>query len=251
MAQAPQARVVLTGRSALDASRQARFDELSAQTGQLSYRQVDLCDLDQVRQLIVRLQDDYGRLNGILHSAGMIADNFILKKTSAKFSEVLAPKVSGTFNLDQASKDLDLDFFVLFSSIASVTGNVGQADYVTANAFMDQFAAYRNQQVVEKQRHGRTRSINWSLWQAGGMELHASSQKMVQQLTGMQAIQTSTGLDAFSRSLAQPYDQMLVVEGLRSKISSYLQKMRIFKPVSGEPITAPVQIASVETVSTV
>src|SRR5204863_10185632 len=168
-----------------------------------------------------------GQLNGILHSAGMIADNFILKKGGAEFIEVLAPKVTGTFNLDEASKDVELDFFVLFSSIAGAMGNPGQADYAVANGFMDQFAAYRNAQVAAGQRHGRTRSINWSLWQAGGMRLDPATLALVKQATGLQPIETATGIEAFYRSLAFPYDRILVVEGIQGAIEAYLQRERM------------------------
>ncbi|PYS19613.1 MAG: hypothetical protein DMG11_31485, partial [Acidobacteria bacterium] len=60
-----EARVMLTGRSALSADKQARLDGLSAQAGRLSYRQLDLGDLDQVQQLIAAIRDEYGQLNGI------------------------------------------------------------------------------------------------------------------------------------------------------------------------------------------
>ncbi|HXH41922.1 MAG TPA: SDR family NAD(P)-dependent oxidoreductase [Thermoanaerobaculia bacterium] len=205
------ARVVLTGRSPISADAQAIMDELS--TDRLTYRQVDLTDLDQVSRLIVGIHEEYGQLHGILHSAGMIADNFIVKKTSAEFGAVLAPKVTGTFNLDEASKEVDLDFFVLFSSFAGAMGNLGQADYATANGFLDQFATYRNRRAVSKQRHGRTRSINWPLWEAGGMGIEQASLDLLRQTTGMHPMQTATGMQAFHRSLTMPYDQILVVEG--------------------------------------
>ncbi|MBZ5509118.1 MAG: SDR family NAD(P)-dependent oxidoreductase [Acidobacteriia bacterium] len=213
LAQSREARVVLTGRSALDAEKQSLLDKLSAPVGRVSYRQVDLGNLDQVKQLIVAIQDAHGQMKGILHSAGMIADNFILKKDRAEFSKVLAPKVMGTYNLDQATQHAELDFFVLFSSIAGAMGNVGQADYAAANGFMDQFAAYRNGQVAAKQRYGGTRSINWGAWQAGGMGTDAANWEMLQEATGMQAMQTATGVEAFYRSLVLPCDQMLIAEG--------------------------------------
>jgi polyketide synthase PksL len=197
--------VVLTGRSASSGD--------AHPSPRQSYRQADLGNLDQVRQLVESIRSEYGRLDGVLHSAGMIADNFILGKESEEFRRVLAPKVTGTMNLDEATRDVALDFFVLFSSVAGATGNAGQADYAVANAFMDHFAAYRNRQVAARQRHGRTRSINWPLWQAGGMSIDAASREMMQRATGMRAMRTETGLQAFHRSLASPYDQTLVVEG--------------------------------------
>src|SRR6185436_10221139 len=82
-----------------------------------------------------------------------------------------------------------------------------------ANGFMDQFAAVRNRQVAAGQRHGRTRSINWPLWQAGGMEIAAAGRELLERATGMRPMQTATGMEAFHRSLALPYDQVLVAEG--------------------------------------
>src|SRR5262249_16823789 len=67
-----QARVVLTGRSALSAEKQALLDGLSSQPGRASYRHADISDLDQVTQLITAIKDEYGQLNGILHCAGII-----------------------------------------------------------------------------------------------------------------------------------------------------------------------------------
>jgi len=247
LGQTRQARVVLTGRSALSPEKQARLDGLSAHAGRLSYRQVDLGDLDQVKRLMAGIREEHQQLNGILHSAGMLADNFILKKASAEFSQVLAPKVIGTFNLDQATHDVELDFFVLFSSIASALGNPGQADYATANGFMDQFAANRNRQVAAKQRHGRTRSINWSLWQAGGMSIDPATRELVQQTTGVQPMQTATGLQAFYRSLALQSDQIMVVEGTQPKITNYLRKARIFEPPSNTETAAPYHYANAQT----
>ncbi|HEX8616168.1 MAG TPA: SDR family NAD(P)-dependent oxidoreductase, partial [Thermoanaerobaculia bacterium] len=213
LTQTRHARVVLTGRSSLTVEKQDRLDRLYAQPGRMTYRQVDLGDADAVRELIVSIEDEVGQLNGIVHSAGMIADNFILKKESGEFSDVLAPKVAGTFNLDQASRDVELDFFVLFSSIAGAMGNVGQVDYATANAFMDQFAALRNRQAAAGERYGRTRAVNWPLWQAGGLSLDRASRDLVQKNTGIESLQTSTGIEAFYRSLALPYDQILVAQG--------------------------------------
>ncbi|MCU1349408.1 MAG: pksN 10, partial [Acidobacteria bacterium] len=213
LAQTREARVVLTGRSPLTTGKQTLLDGLTTQAGRVTYRQLDLGDAGQVAQLVADTRDSHGRLDGVLHSAGMIADRFLLKKAGTQFREVLAPKVIGTFHLDQATQDLELDFFVLFSSIAGAMGNLGQADYATANGFMDQFAAYRNTQVAAGQRHGRTRSINWPLWQDGGMTIDAAARELMAQATGLQPMQTATGLQAFHRSLALPCDQLLVLEG--------------------------------------
>ncbi len=228
------ARVVLTGRSPLVAD-QALFNGLFVQSDRVSFRQLDLTDFEQVSQLIASIRSESGRLDGILHSAGMVADGFILKKESGQFREVLAPKVTGTFHLDEASRDVELDFFVLFSSVAGALGNVGQADYAAANGFMDRFAAYRNRQVAAGQRHGRTRSINWPLWRAGGMSIDPTTQELLEQTTGMHPMRTATGIDAFHRILALPHDEVLVAEG------DLAQMRRAFVPASAVVVASRVE----------
>src|SRR5260370_5989708 len=140
---------------------------------------------------------------------------------------------------EQAVNGVEMDLFVLFSSVAGAMGNVGQADYAAANGFMDQFAAYRNRQVAAKQRHGRTRSINWGLWQAGGLRMDAASQEMLQQATGVQPMQTATGMQAFYRSLSLPSDQVLVLEGEVTRM-----RRALFAGVPLPPELPPAQAAT-------
>ncbi|NOU17196.1 MAG: SDR family NAD(P)-dependent oxidoreductase [Bacteroidales bacterium] len=211
--QTSKVKIILTGRSELSAKKQAILNELPAERGQIIYQQLDITNLEQVNQVISKIKNDYKQLNGIIHCAGLILDNFILKKTVSEFSRVIMPKVTGTFNLDQASQDIELDFMVLFSSIVGVMGNLGQADYAVANGFMDQFAAYRNKLVNKKLRKGKTLSINWPLWQDGGMSIDQATKDMMQQAMGMQPMQTSTGIQAFYNSLKLQYDQAFIMEG--------------------------------------
>jgi polyketide synthase PksN len=245
LSQASGARVVLAGRSSLSEGKQAVLDGLSSK-GRVIYRQADVGDPEQVRQLIASIVDEHGRLDGILHIAGLIADDFILKKNAGDFRAVLMPKVTGTVNLDQASRDLDLDFFVLFSSLTGVAGNPGQADYAVANGFMDQFATYRNRQVAAKQRHGRTKSINWPLWEAGGMGVDPATREMLQQNTGGQPMRTATGIKAFYGILAAPYDQMLVMEGDLARIRRALLAGPAASPSAAAVLPAAAAVAAPE-----
>ncbi|WP_028981302.1 SDR family NAD(P)-dependent oxidoreductase [Sporocytophaga myxococcoides] len=210
--QSKNAKVILTGRSELSTEKLALLDKLPCDKGQVVYKQLDISNLDQVSQLISSVKKDYNQLNGIIHSAGMISDNFIIKKTAKEFNEVLSPKVIGTYNLDLATKDTDLDFMVLFSSGASITGNSGQSDYAVANGFMDQFAILRNELAAQNKRFGRTISFNWALWQEGGMGADQESQKWMQK-RGMYPMSTEAGMCVFYQGLNLQYNQMLVAQG--------------------------------------
>ncbi|HET8797018.1 MAG TPA: SDR family NAD(P)-dependent oxidoreductase, partial [Thermoanaerobaculia bacterium] len=220
---------------------------MSQYGGRVSYRQVDLLDLEQVRRLVDAIRSEHGRIDGILHCAGMIADDLIVKKESDRFAAVLAPKVRGTYNLDQATGDDNLQFFMMFSSIAGAAGNVGQADYACANGFMDQFAAWRNRLVAEGQRRGVTRAINWPLWQEGGMEIDSATRAHLLQTIGVVPMQTATGLEVFQRSLVWPHDQLLVAEGMRPRIRAYLQQTGLFEPPAVQQTTVAVsQTAAID-----
>ncbi|NOU17183.1 MAG: SDR family NAD(P)-dependent oxidoreductase [Bacteroidales bacterium] len=239
------ATVIITGRSELTVEIQNTLSKFPVGMGRLIYKQVDITILDQVKQLFSTIIEENKHLNGIIHSAGMILDSFILKKTSLEFCNVLAPKVTGTFNLDEASKDINLDFLVLFSSVTGAMGNLGQADYAAANGFMDQFSFYRNRLVDKKLRHGRTLSINWPLWQEGGMHIDTTSKDMLHQVTGILPMQTSTGIQAFYQSLSLQYSQTMVMEGYVTKMRSILLEDQSNKAVLAQVVTGTMKTASV------
>ena len=144
------ATVILSGRSALTAEHQAILDTLAAAGLTVEYHQADVADRAAVDQLIADIHGTHGALNGIIHSAGIINDNFILKKSTAELQQVLAPKVAGLIHLDEATQQQALDLFICFSSTSGAFGNPGQADYAAANAFMDQYAQYRQDLVGDR-----------------------------------------------------------------------------------------------------
>ena len=86
---------------------------------------------------------EYGRLDGVIHAAGIGAGGVIQIKTHEIAERVLAPKVAGALALARALEGVPLDFFVLCSSIDGVPSEAGgQADYCAANVYLDAFAAY-------------------------------------------------------------------------------------------------------------
>ncbi|MFZ5635022.1 MAG: SDR family NAD(P)-dependent oxidoreductase [Pseudomonadota bacterium] len=210
---APGAHVVLGGRSVLTEERRPLLEALAGDRGRASYRQIDLEDAADVARAVSAIVAERGRLDGVLHSAGMIADNFILKKSVEEFGRVLAPKVLGTAHLDAATRDLDLELFALFSSMAGPLGNPGQADYAAANAFLDAFAEHRAAEVAAGRRRGRTLSIDWPLWESGGMAIERVAQEVLESSTGLRPMRTATGLRAFRRMLALDAAGAMAIEG--------------------------------------
>lgn len=83
-------------------------------------------------------------LRGILQMSMVLRDQSFLKMTSIEWHEAVTPKVSGTMHLHEATKNTELDFFVLFSSLSGIIGMPGQANYAAANTFLDAFVQYRH-----------------------------------------------------------------------------------------------------------
>ncbi len=132
--------LVLTGRAeALDKDRSARLRRLAPTGARVLYQPVDVTDRAAVIALVRGIQEEHGTLDGIIHGAGVIADNYILNQTENERKTVMAPS-ERLINLDEAAKDVRLDFFILFSSLAGGMGNPGQAGYAATNAFMDVYA---------------------------------------------------------------------------------------------------------------
>ncbi|KAF3469296.1 SDR family NAD(P)-dependent oxidoreductase [Streptomyces sp. Tu 3180] len=236
--QAKDARLVLVGRSPETEQSRRILERLRASGAEVSYEPVDVADRAAVSALVRRIRRTAGTIHGVVHSAGVIEDDFILRKSEGRFREVLAPKVSGLVNLDEATGDLDLDFFVAFSSGAAVTGNVGQADYAAANAFMDAFAEYRQGLVADGRRSGRTLSINWPLWAEGGMGTDAGTRTVLRDRFGILPLERGAGIGAFSRCLHTNHHQVLVAAGHADRIRKALTMQR-----AGEH-TAPVTTAT-------
>ncbi|WP_234386658.1 SDR family NAD(P)-dependent oxidoreductase [Streptomyces sp. ERV7] len=176
------ATVVLTGRSPLDAEQSRALDALRAAGLRVDHRRTDVTDRAAVDGLMAYVEDTHGPLTGIVHSAGVLSDDFIVRKTSEELARVLAPKVSGLVNLDEASKGHPLELFICFSSTSGAFGNPGQADYAAANAFMDAYAVHRNRLVGDGLRHGMTLSVNWPLWEDGGMQVDDATKEQLRQM---------------------------------------------------------------------
>lgn len=217
-----KAQVFLSGRSALDKSRQAFLHELEEQGGRVHYLQGDVARPAEVKAMLQDILRQAGTLHGIIHGAGVIEDAYIAEKDPAAMARVWAPKVAGVLALDAATQDLDLNFFALFSSLTGSFGNAGQADYAGANAFLDQFAVARNRQASAGQRRGHTVSLAWPLWQDGGMTMDVQNERLLQQRSGLTPMNTEAGIAAFHQALGADAGHVLVLHGDGKKIRAKL-----------------------------
>jgi acyl transferase domain-containing protein/acyl carrier protein len=124
----------------------------------------DVADAVQTAAFVEEFHDEgWPAIRGVFHAAGVVEDQLMLRLDAETFARVLRPKVDGSLALHEATKNLKLDFFTLFSSISSVLGQFGQAHYAAGNAFMDHLAHWRQGRGLP----GTT--INWGPWAEVGL----------------------------------------------------------------------------------
>jgi len=126
-------------------------------------RQGDVSKPKDVESILTEIQDGLTPLKGIIHAAGVIDDGILAQQNWERFEKVMAPKISGAWFLHHFTKDMDLDFFVLFSSMAAILGSGGQGNYAAANAYLDALASHRRSIGLP------ALSINWGAWSETGM----------------------------------------------------------------------------------
>ncbi|HYR82565.1 MAG TPA: SDR family NAD(P)-dependent oxidoreductase [Terriglobia bacterium] len=155
--------LTLVGRSAPSAKTQEAIAELKEYGAHCMVASVDVSDEQQVRNLLSTIRESMPPLRGIIHAAGILANNLLVNLDEARFRSVMPSKVTGAWHLHNLTADTPLDFFVLFSSLASLIGSHGQGNYAAANAFLDGLAVYRRSLGLPGL------AIAWGPWSEIGM----------------------------------------------------------------------------------
>ncbi|MDA5629157.1 MULTISPECIES: type I polyketide synthase [Agrobacterium] len=137
-----------------------RIEELG---GKAAYFACDIANANDVERTVVAVEETLGKVTGIIHGAGLLADKRIEKKTAEDFTAVFDTKVRGLQNLMQALRPEAIRHLVLFSSVSGFFGNAGQTDYAMANEALNKFA----HRFKANYPDAFVRSIGWGPWDSG------------------------------------------------------------------------------------
>jgi NADP-dependent 3-hydroxy acid dehydrogenase YdfG len=140
----------------------ATLEALRAASASVRYHAVDVRDGAAVGVLMDDIYARYGRLDGVIHGAGVLEDRLVPDKTAESFARVYETKVDGARALIAGLRG-DVRFVVLFGSVSGVFGNRGQVDYSAANDALDTLAH------ASSRRSGRVIAVDWGPWAGGGM----------------------------------------------------------------------------------
>ncbi|MGG1149685.1 type I polyketide synthase [Bacillus wiedmannii] len=165
-------------------------------------RCINVSDINAMSQMRDEIKRVYGKINGVIHAAGVPGDGFLFKKGIEAFNEVFSPKVYGTWILGHLFKEEQLDFFLLFSSGLSILSEPGHGDYSAANSFIDSFASSYSKQGT------KTLAINWSTWKETGMAVdHGFNYDSI-----FKAITTENALEKLHLALNKKVRKVLIGE---------------------------------------
>jgi NADPH:quinone reductase-like Zn-dependent oxidoreductase/acyl carrier protein len=196
--------LVLVGRSEPTLEARQAIEAMERAGAQVVVDRFDVGDAGSVDAAFVRWARDLPPVRGIVHAAGLLDDGTLLQQTPERFRRVMAPKVEGAWNLHRASLDSPLDFFLLFSSAASMLGSAGQANYAAANQFLDALAHYR------RARNLPAVSINWGPWSDVGLAARPDRGGRLG-IAGIESLSLRQGVEALGRVMISDVSQVLVM----------------------------------------
>ncbi len=208
--------LILTARRDVSTVAPEQVKELEKLGATVRCISVDIGDEAAVEKLFAQVATESKPLGGIIHGAGVLNDGFLMNQSMATFEKVMAPKLVGAWNLHQATKGIALDFFVLFSSLSSLLGAPGQANYAAANGFLDGLATLRRKQGLA------ATAINWGPWSEVGMAANESVEANAK-ASGVNFIPPADGLAWFEQVLEQQPVQRGLIDVDWAQLASNMQ----------------------------
>lgn len=198
--------IVLLGRTPPNETARQAISKLEQHEARVVFLQADVANKTDLARAFAELKThELPALRGVVHTAGLIDDSLLINLNLERFQYVMGPKVAGAWNLHQLTLDQSLDFFVLFSSAASVLGSPGQGNYAAANAFLDALANYRRNLDLP------ALSINWGPWSYIGMSVHIDQTERLSRF-GVVPIDVDSGFRTLDRLLREDVTQALVMQ---------------------------------------
>ena len=190
----------------------------------LVVRQGDVTQEESLGKIVAEIKNSFPPLKGVIHTAGVLDDAILATVSPEKLTKVMNPKIVGVNHLHNLTLDCHLDFFILFSSVASMLGSIGQGNYAIANSYLDSFSAYRQSLGLP------ALSINWGTFDVG---MATSTQKTLTAI-GIETIPASVGIsllgklnqqDNFSVGVINVNWNRIVNQFPQLSQSSYLQNI--------------------------
>lgn len=208
---------------------QSTLNRIKEAGGNAHYLQVDITNIEDLKK---QLSPHKTKITGLLHGAGALADKHIEDKKESDFEMVYGVKVDGLKNIINLIPPEQLDFLILFSSVAGFYGNIGQSDYSLSNEILNKFAHHLKQ--VHPSCH--VLAVDWGPWDGG---MVTPQLKRILTKKNIQVISLKEGTATLIELLREPNSSPQWVVGSplpfpSLKVKNDLQSYRIFRQLSLE-----------------
>jgi len=198
--------IVLTGRNATPEAAQNMFGAAEINSTAIHVVAADISRDEDVRRLLQAISNELPPLKGVVQSAGVLDDGILAQLDWDRFSPLFEPRVYGSWLLHEHTKSLELDFFILKSSVLSLLGSAGQGNYTASSAFLDSLAAHRRASNLP------ATAINWSAWSGGGLAAASGARgEAMWSSLGVKFISPDLALQAFDKLMHRDVDQIAVI----------------------------------------
>ena len=172
------------------------MQSIKALGAEAHYLACDVCDHKKLKKHLKALQEETGKVTGIIHGAGVLADKFIEQKSVQDFESVFNTKIVGLASMFSAIDLKELKHLALFSSAAGFFGNPGQSDYAMANDVLNKLALYMRSHFDDC----RIYSFNWGPWDGG---MVTPQLKKLFEARGVELIDIKEGAELFQNYLCE------------------------------------------------
>jgi NAD(P)-dependent dehydrogenase (short-subunit alcohol dehydrogenase family)/acyl carrier protein len=220
--------VVIASRHASDTAEKVFKSELAALGAEVRIVSADVSNGRDVERVFSEIAATPWPLRGVVHAAGVLDDGVVRALTWDRMVRVLAPKVTGAWNLHLQTQKMELDFFVLFSSATALLGSSGQANHAAANAFLDSLAQYRRARGLS------ALSIGWGAWE----EIGAAAERGVSdrfRSKGIGSLTPAEGWENLERLMGSSAAYVAVIPIDWSNVDSELTASPFFRGLRIEP----------------
>jgi acyl transferase domain-containing protein/selenocysteine lyase/cysteine desulfurase len=225
--------LVLLGRNPPSAAARAEVGAWELAGAHVAVVQADVSDAQKLAEALVQISASLPPLRGVIHAAGVLSDGVLDRQPWEEFAQVLAPKVAGAWNLHRLTQASPLDFFILFSSSATILGPKGQGAHAAANAFLDALALFRCAAGLP------ATSINWGPWAVVGAAAERDVGRRLSQY-GIGTIAPEEGLQALAQVIRCSASQVAVLpvdwrQWLRAQGGTPRPLLEQVLPVAADP----------------
>lgn len=211
--------VVLMGRGEPSTEAAELIRSLESAGAAVAIERGDVRSRSDVQRAVDNIRPSGRALKGVIHCAGVLDDGVLLEQDWPRFWNAMGAKLDGAWNLHELTRDEALDWFVLFSSAASILRAPGQANYAAANAFLNALAHYRRSLGLT------ATAVQWGPWAETGMAARTGAERMRSwRQRGIEPVPVREGFQALSQVLASDLTSVAVFRSDKTAASAPREK---------------------------